>query len=259
VRVALRVATIVVVGCTAGVVAAGSAGAAQCSVMTFEFGQSGFELSPSTLTVNPGACVQFNNQTLFAARFTVGSSYSQNVPALSETSGRTNYVAEPAGTRQRVTASEGAGSAKGTIVIKAKPAPSPTPTRTPTPAPSRTSAHRPTSKPTPPPATPTPATPQQSTPKATLPPPTFPATPVTSPAPTVTGAPPFLAGRPTPTPSPSVAVVSGPLQPPTGRGTGLPAALAALAVAATGGALLRVLMAEPIAAVDDRRSVSPAL
>jgi hypothetical protein len=43
------------------------------------------------------------------------------------------------------------------------------------------------------------------------------------------------------------------LQPPTDRGTGLPAALAALAVAGTAGALLRVLLAEPVGPVDDRR------
>jgi hypothetical protein len=55
-------------------------------------------------------------------------------------------------------------------------------------------------------------------------------------------------------------VVSGPLQPPTDRGTGLPAALAALAVVGTAAALLRVLLAEPIGPVDDGgRSVHAAL
>ena len=255
-RVALRVATVAVVGAAAGVVATGSAAGASCSVMTFEFGQSGFELSPSTLTVNAGGCVQFSNQTLFTARFTVGSSYAQNVPALSQTSGRNNYLARPAGSRQRVTASEGAGSAKGTIVVKASPPPKPS--ASPTPSSSRTSAPVPTQHPTQPPPSP-PATPQPTRPGPTLAPPTFPPSALTSPAPTASGAPPFLAGRPTPTPSQSVTVVSGPLQPPTGRGTGLPAALAALAVVATAGALLRVLMAEPVAAVDDGRSVGAAL
>jgi hypothetical protein len=80
------------------------------------------------------------------------------------------------------------------------------------------------------------------------------------------GSTPFLAGRPTPSPSPttSTTVVAGPLQPPTDRGTGLPAALAALGVVGTAAALLRVLLAEPVAdggigAVDDGRSVGAAL
>jgi hypothetical protein len=58
---------------------------------------------------------------------------------------------------------------------------------------------------------------------------------------------------PTPTPSPSAsstpaAVVAGPLQPPSDRGTGLPAAVAALAVVATATGLVRVLLAEPVPA-----------
>jgi hypothetical protein len=52
--------------------------------------------------------------------------------------------------------------------------------------------------------------------------------------------------------------VAGPLQPPTDRGTGLPAALAALAVVGTAGALLRVLLAEPIGPVDSGRTVGAA-
>jgi hypothetical protein len=74
------------------------------------------------------------------------------------------------------------------------------------------------------------------------------------------GSTPFLAGQPTPQPSSSTssapAVLSGPLQPPSDRGTGLPAALAALAVVGTAGALLRVLLAEPISPVDGRRTVA---
>jgi hypothetical protein len=55
-----------------------------------------------------------------------------------------------------------------------------------------------------------------------------------------------------------LAIVTGPLQPPTDRGTGLPAALAALAVVGTAGALRRVLLAEPVSPVDERRTVRAA-
>jgi hypothetical protein len=51
--------------------------------------------------------------------------------------------------------------------------------------------------------------------------------------------------------------VAARLQPPGGRGTGLPAALAALAIVGTAAALLRVLLAEPTA-VDSRDSVAAA-
>jgi hypothetical protein len=74
---------------------------------------------------------------------------------------------------------------------------------------------------------------------------------VTAPAKTPTVAPStpgsFIVGQttPLPSPAPSVAVISGPLQPSTNRGVGLPAALAALLVVGSGGGLLRVLLAEP--------------
>jgi hypothetical protein len=64
-----------------------------------------------------------------------------------------------------------------------------------------------------------------------------------------------------PSATPAPAVVAGPLQPPTDRGTGLPAALAALGVVATAGGLLRVLLAEPVRGrpVDGRDSVGAAV
>ena len=49
----------------------------------------------------------------------------------------------------------------------------------------------------------------------------------------------------TPTPA-ATAVVAGPVEPPSGRGLGMPAALAALAVVGTGAALVRVIAAEPV-------------
>jgi hypothetical protein len=66
---------------------------------------------------------------------------------------------------------------------------------------------------------------------------------------------------PTVAPSPStspLAVVAGPVQPPTDRGLGLPAALAALAVVGVATALLRVLLAHTPSAVDNRGTVGPA-
>ena len=42
-----------------------------------------------------------------------------------------------------------------------------------------------------------------------------------------------------------------PVEPPSGRGTGLPGAVAALAVVGTGAGLVRVLLAEPLGPVDD--------
>ena len=50
-------------------------------------------------------------------------------------------------------------------------------------------------------------------------------------------------------------VAGGPLEPPTDRGVGLPAAIAALALAGAGGGLVRVLLAEPVGAVDERGTV----
>jgi hypothetical protein len=74
------------------------------------------------------------------------------------------------------------------------------------------------------------------------------------------GPPPVVAGQTTPSPSPSrsTVVVAGPLQPPTGRGTGLPAAVAAVVIVGTAAALLRVLLSYPISAVDGRHSVGAA-
>ena len=216
---------------------------AACSVMTFEFDPtSGVVLSPSTLTVANGACVTFHNATITPAQFSAGAHYKSTAPAFGDAT--PNYVAGPAGTHQAVTASGAAGTAHGTIVVKpAAPKPSPSPSHhssSPSSHPS-SSAHHPSptptaQRPTPPATTPTAAPP--------------PVQPLVSPP---AGSTPYLAGQPTPTPSPSSsapAVVAGPLQPPTDRGTGLPAALAALAVVGVAGALLRVLLAEPLGPVD---------
>ena len=224
---------------------------AACSnVMTYQFDPStGVVLSPSTLTVAKGACVTLHNATITSAQFTVGAHYKATAPAFSDAT--PTYVAGPAGTTQAVTATGAAGTAHGKIVVKAAPSkPSPTPSRhssSPTPRPTASATHQPT---------PTPTT-ARPTPPATTPTASPPVQPLVSPSP---GSTPYLAGQPTPTPSTSSApaVVAGPLQPPTDRGTGLPAALAALAVVGTAGALLRVLLAEPIGSVDSGRTVGAA-
>jgi hypothetical protein len=218
--------------------------------MTVQFGNSGgIALSPSSLRIPAGGCVQFGNNTPFLARITVGSSYSEAVGGFSHTSGKQNYTARPAGTTQKVRAAEVIGSANGSIVIAAAPNPSPTPARRATtpssaPPPQPAPTHAATSQP-----------PSTTRPRPSASPPPTGAAITPSPS----QQPPFLSGQPTPSASASPAVVAGPLQPPTGRGTGLPAAVAALAVVATAAALLRVLLAEPVAAVDDRRSVGAAL
>jgi len=233
----------------ATVAATPAAADASCAVMTLEVDQSGaLSLVPSSVTVNDGGCVQFSNQTIFAARFSVGG-YSQTVPAFSQTSGTGNYTAQPGGVTQTVTASEAGGRASGKIVVRPATKPSPSPSRTgggPAPHQSSPSSSRP--RPTPAATTTSPVPVHSSpatSPSRTAKPPAQ--HPVKTPTPSTSS---FLSGQPTPSPEhSSVAVVSGPLQPPTDRGTGLPAALAALAVVATAGALLRVLLAEPVPAV----------
>lgn len=218
--------------------------------MTFQFDPTtGAALSPSKLTVNQGACVILHNATITSAQFSVGAHYKATAQPFSDAT--PHYVAGPAGTTQRVTATSAAGTANGSIVVRAAPTkPSPSPSRSSSPPPRSTPSPSPRAS-SPPPAKPTPPA---TTPTASPPP----VQPLVSPP---AGSTPYLAGQPTPTPSPtgsSAAVVAGPLQPPTNRGTGLPAALAALAVVGTAGALLRVLLAEPVGSVDSGRTVGAA-
>jgi len=228
------------------------AAAAACkTVMTFEFDPSSgnLVLSPSKVTVDAGACVTFQNETITPAQFTVGTTYKASAPAFGAAT--PDYIARAAGSTQPVTASGAAGSAHGSIVIRpaAQPSSSPTAKHASSSAPAPRH-HRPRPAPRPSSAGPLPV-------PTASPPPTGPAV---SPPP---GSTPFLAGMPTPSPTPSTssspaAVVAGPLQPPSGRGTGLPAAVAALAVVATAAGLMRVLLAEPtgrpsVGGVDDGR------
>ena len=266
VRLAVRLLVAVTAVLSAGAALVGvapSAGAANCStVINFEFdaASGGVVLSPAKVTVADGACVTLHNNTITSADFTVGAHYKATAPAFSDAA--PSYVAGPGGSTQPVTATGAAGTAKGSIVVTPAPAqPSPSPTRSPSsPRPSRSPSSPTRTAPRPTSTAPRPA-PLTQTPTASPPP----VQPLVSPP---AGSSPFLAGTPTPSPSPSSSqgptVVSGPLQPPTDRGMGLPAALAALAVVGTAGALLRVLLAEPLGsgrlgAVDSAHFVGPAL
>lgn len=226
-----------------------AASADSCKVMTvrYDLSRAGFVvLDPSHYDIPYDGCVQFVNQTAATATITVGSHYRQQVGPNENTSGATNFNGEPSG-RQAVTATSGAaGSAHGSITVgKAPTKPSSAPS---SPEPRPKPSHRPshTSAPARPPSpatstgggpriAPTPGAHRPGHhPRGGLQP------PVPAPGPIQTQS-------PTPTPSPAATtVVSGPVEPASGRGVGLPAALASLALVGSGAAFLRVLAAEPV-------------
>lgn len=225
-----------------GTVWVSTADAASCRVMTvrYDLSQDGpVVLDPNHYDISHGGCVQFVNQTAATATITVGTHYRQQLGPNDNTSGATNYKGSTAG-RQTVTATDGpAGTAHGSITVAAAP----TPSRSPKPSKPSHSA-----QPVPPPS---PATSSGTGPQV---------------APTPSGhkphrqhhrggglhprvppAGPIQTPPPTPAPAPAATtVVSGPVEPASGRGTGLPAALAALAVVGSGAAFVRVLAAEPV-------------
>lgn len=224
---------------------AGSA-AASCRGMTIGYSVSGGQLvvlTPNHVDVVYGGCVSFSNQTAATATVTVGGHYSQQVAPNGSTSGGRNFVGTTSG-RLSVTATSGSApapgsTAHGSITVGSRPSPSaaPTPSRTPTPrlapTPTRTSSGG-----TGPQVAPSPKHrrhPRSRSPRpgGVIQPPVSPPGPIQL--------------TPSATPSPAAtAVVSGPLEPVSRRGVGLPAAVAALAVVGTGAALIRVLAAEPV-------------
>ena len=231
-----------------------------CRVMTVRYDVSGsglVVLDPSHYDIPYGGCVQFVNQTAATATVTVGSHYAQQLGPNENTSGSTNFHGTASG-QQPVTATSGPGSnqgntAHGSITVGAAPKASPTPARSssapassrPTPASSPARSAHPSARPGSagggPRVAPTPVRPRTSQrPRGGLHPPVLPPGPV----PTET---------PSPTPSPTAAVATGPIEPASGRGVGLPAAVAALAVVGSGAGLVRVLAAEP---VDSRETVA---
>ena len=227
--------------------------AAQCASMTVQYGDvpPDIELAPARVSIDYGGCVSFTNETATTATITVGKSYRVFLGFGETTSGRHEYVGTQTGP-QEVSATSGTATASGSITV----GPSPTPTPSPTPAQQSSSAGAP------PPAPPTSPAPRTTGPQV-------------APRPKHARRPAVVSRRPLPAastvvpptvPTPRVAtpgsvpatavVAGGPIEQPTGRALGLPAALAALAVVGTAAALVRVLLAEPLAAVvDNRRSV----
>jgi hypothetical protein len=243
----LAVVPLLLAASLAAVVLGSSARASSCRVMTVDYGVTGRSLvvlDPDHYDIAYGGCVQFVNQTAATATITVGSHYAQQLAPNANTAGPTNFHGTTPG-RLLVTATSGpaSGSAHGSITVSAAPPGSPSPRP---PAPSRTA--------TPPPPASPPAstgsgpqvapTPSRSRPpgqrRGGLQPPVSPPGPVQT-----------QSSPPTPTPA-ATAVVSGPVEPASGRGGGLPTALAALAVVGSGAAFIRVLAAEP---VDDAQTV----
>ena len=224
----------------------GVGSAASCRVMTVRYDLSGGQLvvlDPAHYDIPFRGCVQFVNQTAATTTITVGSRYSQRLGPNENTSGSTNFRGTASG-RQQVTATSGPGgapgsTAHGSITVAAAPKTEP----------SRPSHHSkspsPPAPPSPPPSsagsgpqvapTPTRARPHGHGRKSGgLQPPVSPPGPVQLPSPSLT-------------PQPArTEVVAGPVEPASGRGTGLPAALAALAVVGSGAAIVRVLAAEPV-------------
>jgi hypothetical protein len=250
----LRASAVVAVSAAATVLLFPAAGAraASCKVVTVQntvTTGTGLSLQPSQLTIPYGGCVTFTNKSIATVTITVEPHYSQDVAAGASTSGRTNYVGTtPGGHKAKATTGPTFGT--GNITVNASPSPPPSPSRSQasSPPPQHTPPPQPTSSGTGPQVAPTPSF-SPPVVGVGVPP------PGQQPPPSIAAA-----GSPTPTSSPTpapaaTAVVAGPLEPGSGRGVGLPAALAALAVAGTGAALVRVLLAEPYGPVDDGRTV----
>jgi hypothetical protein len=236
-----------------GVLTSGVAVAASCRVVIVQNDPPvGLALSPKDTDVDYGGCVQFSDNAVGPpVTVTVQGGYTVTLDYGESTGSRNSYQATASGAHS-VTADNGAGSAHGSITVGASPSPSASPTSTssspaPRPRPSvSSSSSGPQVAPTPSSTTP----PTFRTPSAAPVPSAGRTVPHPGMTPTVMAAP---TATPTSSPSP-VAVAAGPIQPPTGRDLGLPAAIAALALVGVATALLRVLLAHA-PAVDGRRTV----
>ena len=252
-RIAAAVVGATSVGAVALVIQVPAAQAASCRSVTVSGGPVGLSLSPQNTSVPYGGCVQFTDQALGQdVTITVAGGYKVTLQFGANTSGKTNYQATAPG-RHVLTADNGSATAQGRITVgpapSHSPSPSPSASRSPSPQPAQSSSS-PTTGPQ------VAKSPHRHSrhpialPSA-HPPPVAPGVSVTpGVAPSVAGSPPGPLQTTTPA---AVAVASGPLEPPTGRSLGLPAALAALVLIGVGTAVVRVVLAEP--AVDDRRSV----
>jgi hypothetical protein len=253
VRPAAAVIVAVALEC-ACLLAAGPAAAATCRTVQVQNAVPvGIALSPQQTTVAYGGCVQFIDQAFGPpVSITVAGGYHVTLNYGDNTSGKTNYSATSPGPHT-VTADNGAATASGRITVGARPSPAPSPSRSPSPSssprPSPAASGSQSSGPQ------VARTPRRHHRSGSLPVPlgTPPPGPGLSPtpgvAPTVAGSPP----GPLQSTTPAAVAVAGPLEPPSGRALGLPAALAALVLIGVGTAVVRVVMAEP--AVDGRRSV----
>jgi hypothetical protein len=236
-----------------GVVAAGSAEAASCRTVTVQNAVPfGIALAPQQTSVPYGGCVTFSDQAFGPpVTITVAGGYKVSLNYGESTGGKTNYAATAPGAHA-VTADSAGATAHGRITVGAapshSPSPSPSPSHSPSPQPAQSSSS-PTTGPQ------VARSPHRAGGRpfrlpAASPPPVMPAVSATpGVAPSVAGSPPGPLQSTTPAP----VAVAGPLEPPTGRSLGLPAALAALVLLGVGTAVVRVVMAEPV--VDDGRSV----
>lgn len=258
------------VAAAAGVLAAGAVAgwivdtpealAAGCASMTLDYGVpsgAGVALVPQRVSIPYGGCVVFTNQTATTATITVSGGYRTTVEGFgASTTGAHNYVGRIAG-RHAVSATSGPGTATGSIVVGAPASGSPTQAPPPSPQqarPAATAAAPPASRPAA--RSSTTGSPVASGPKRLRPP----VVPIARRLPSSSALSPLPGPTPEVAPSSSAAaVVSGSLEPPTDRGVGLPAALAALAVLGCGTGLVRVLLAESNVTVDDGGTVGGAV
>lgn len=234
------------VGVLGGWVAAPGAQAAGCASMTLDYAVpsgSGIVFVPRQVSIAYGGCVVFTNKTATTARITVSGGYRASVAGFG---GSAAYPGRAAGWHG-VTATSGPATATGSIAVGASGSAA---------TPHRSTAHRGHTQA----ASATPLPPNTPSARAAAGPKAVAALPKRARSPVLPRATSTPVSSPAPTPevapsSSAAAVVSGPLEPPSGRGIGLPAALAALAVVGTGAALVRVLLAETTMPVDDRTPV----
>jgi hypothetical protein len=227
----------------AGMVAARPAQAAACSATVHVQGTVVLvELDPSAVTVRQKDCVVFVNDLSVPVDVHVDPGFDRQVPP----GGRVSYSAVRVG-KHDMSAGTLVFTDTGTVTGR-RAAPPPTSSAPTTAPPSSSSPPSSSRSPQPsgdgsggPRVAPTPSFTGFPTPSLSSPPGTPPSVASVTPYPTA----------PVPTAS-STAAVAGPIEPASGRGAGLPAAVAALAVVGAGAGLVRVLLAEP---VDDRRSV----
>jgi hypothetical protein len=243
------VATALLVGSTALLATAGPAGAAACqTVVTVQNSTVpvGIQLTPRRASVPYGGCVQFSDQAFGPpVTLTVAGGYHVTLNYGESTTAKSGYAAAAPGPHT-VTADNGTNNASGQITVGQRPtqATSPSPSPAPHPTPAATSTR--------PEVAPSPRKHHGPSALAVPPgkPPSGPGTrPTPGVAPSVAGSPP----GPLQTTTPAAVVAAGPLEPPSGRALGLPAALAVLVLIGVGTAVVRVVLAEP--AVDNRRSV----